>query len=138
MIRYINFISVSEYNKLRDSVGWRQIDRQRAEKGLDNSYYTIAAYDEERAVGFARVIGDGGYMYLIADVMVDPQYQGQGIGKAILGYINEWLDSLAQGDLFVMVNLMSTKGNEGFYEKSGFVRRPNDEMGAGMVRWINT
>ena len=83
MIRYINFISVSEYNKLRESVGWRQIDRQRAEKGLDNSYYTIAAYDEERAVGFARVIGDGGYMYLIADVMVDPQYQGQGIGKAI-------------------------------------------------------
>ncbi|MDO4486417.1 MAG: hypothetical protein Q4C46_07500 [Bacillota bacterium] len=25
----------------------------------------------------------------------------------------------------------------GFYRKFGFVERPNDEMGAGMVRWIN-
>lgn len=138
MIKYTDYISADQYNELRKSVDWKPLNPAVAARGLENSSYIAAAYDGEKAVGFARVIGDGGYMYLIADVMVDPEYQGKGIGKAVLEQINRWLDSLAEGERFVMVNLMATKGNEGFYEKAGFVKRPNDEMGAGMVRWINT
>ena len=51
--------------------------------------------------------------------------------------ITEWLDQLTKDGRCVMVNLMATPGNESFYEKFGFVARPNDHMGAGMVRWIN-
>ena len=85
----------------------------------------------------ARVISDGGYMTLVVDVMVLPQYQGQGIGKQLMTNINLWLDSLGKDGLCIMVNLMATKGNEGFYEKLGFEVRPNDRMGSGMVRWLN-
>ena len=76
-------------------------------------------------------------MYLIADVMVRPDCQGLGVGKAMLVRINEWLEDLGKDGRCVMANLMATKGNEGFYEKLGFISRPNDEMGPGMVRWIN-
>ena len=59
-------------------------------------------------------------MYLIADVMVRPDCQRLGVGKAMLVRINEWLEMVGKDGLCVMANLMATKGNEGFYEKLGF------------------
>ena len=44
---------------------------------------------------------------------------------------------MAQDGSCIMINLMATSGNERFYEKFGFTVRPNDTMGAGMVRWLN-
>ena len=88
-------------------------------------------------VGMARIVGDGGDMYLIVDVMVHPDHQKQGIGRMLLERINGFLGDLASDGRVLMVNLMATPGNEGFYEKFGYVRRPNEEMGSGMVRWIN-
>ena len=85
----------------------------------------------------ARVISDDGYMALIVDVMVLPEYQGKGVGRRLMENITEWLDQLTKDGRCVMVNLMATPGNESFYEKFGFVARPTDHMGAGMVRWIN-
>ena len=137
MITFRNMISVQAYNEMRAAVNWKVLDEQQAQTGLDHSVYLIAAYDGERPVGTARVIGDQGYMYLIVDVMVLPEYQKQGIGKEMLIRVNEWIDSRSAGGICVMANLMATSGNEGFYEKFGFVKRPNDTMGAGMVRWIN-
>ncbi len=32
------------------------------------------------------------------------------------------------------VGLLCVKGKEGFYEKYGFVRRPTENYGAGMIR----
>ena len=137
MIEYGNEISTDEYNSLRRSVGWKVLDCEQARRGLDNSMLVIVARRDGQAIGSARVIGDGGYMYLIADVMVRPDCQGLGVGKAMLVRINEWLEDLGKDGRCVMANLMATKGNEGFYEKLGFISRPNDEMGPGMVRWIN-
>ena len=137
MITYKHDISVKAYNDMRIAVGWRKLDEQQAQTGLEHSVYTIAAYDEEKPVGMARIVGDGGYMYLIVDVMVLPAYQRKGIGRQMLNRVNSWLDQQSEGGLCIMVNLMATSGNEGFYEKLGYVTRPNDTMGAGMVRWIN-
>ena len=137
MIEYGNEISADEYNSLRKSVGWKELDAAPARRGLDNSMLVVVARRDGEAVGSARVIGDGGYMYLIADVMVRPDCQRLGVGKAMLVRINEWLEMVGKDGLCVMANLMATKGNEGFYEKLGFTSRPNEEMGAGMVKWIN-
>ena len=104
---------------------------------MKNSAYLISAWDGGLPAGMARVISDGGYMFLIVDVMVLPEYQGRGIGREMMNRINSWIDELARDGSCIMVNLMATPGNESFYEKLGFVTRPNDHMGAGMVRWIN-
>ncbi|MCI8647535.1 MAG: GNAT family N-acetyltransferase [Firmicutes bacterium] len=137
MIVYKSEIPAEAYNNMRLAVGWKGLDLAQAERGLKNSAYLTAAWDDDTPVGMARVISDGGYMTLIVDVMVLPAYQGRGIGRQLLTNINEWLDSLGREGLCIMVNLMATTGNEGFYEKFGFEVRPNDRMGAGMVRWIN-
>ena len=36
----------------------------------------------------------------------------------------------------VNLNLNSAKGKEPFYEKLGFVERPNEDAGAGMNQWL--
>lgn len=137
MITYGHEIPVKEYNSIRESVGWKVLEEEQAQKGLEGSEFLIAAYDGEKAVASARVVGDGGYMHLIADVMVRPDYQGRGIGAEMLKAISGWFEDLASDGSCILINLMATKGNEPFYEKFGFVTRPNDSMGAGMVRWIN-
>ena len=137
MINYKNIISVKEYNDMRAAVEWKVLDEAQAQTGLDNSLYMTAAYDGDEPVGFARVIGDGGYMYLVADVMVKPEYQKKGIGKQMIKDINNWFESIAADGQCIMVNLMATKGNEEFYSKLGYTIRPNETMGSGMVRWLN-
>ncbi|MFR6257641.1 MAG: GNAT family N-acetyltransferase [Anaerovoracaceae bacterium] len=137
MIIYKSHISENHYNNLRTSVGWKQLNRIQAETGLNNSAYITAAYDDDTPVGMARVISDGGYMFLIADVMVNPKYQKMGIGLRLLQNIDEWINNLSKNGQCIMINLMSTPGNEKFYEKFGFISRPNEHMGAGMVKWIN-
>ncbi len=137
MITYRSQISAEEYNTIRSAVGWKTLDPLRAEIGLKNSAYLTVACDDQIPIGMARVVSDGGYMTLIADVMVLPSYQGKGIGRKLLENVNQWLDALGKDGDCLMVNLMSTPGNEPFYEKFGFQQRPNEHMGAGMVRWIN-
>lgn len=137
MITYKNEITAAEYNDMRAAVGWMDLNEELAARGLENSAYIVSAWDGDKPVGMARIVGDGGYMQLIADVMVIPEYQGKGVGAQIMYRIDEYLDSLGDNGNPVMVNLMATTGNEKFYEKFGYVQRPNEGMGAGMVRWIN-
>lgn len=137
MITYNSNIPTDSYNDMRIAVGWKRLNPVQAKIGLDNSAYLTVAWDDKTPVGMARVISDGGYMTLVADVMVLPQYQGRGIGSQLLTNVTKYLDSLGKDGLCIMVNLMATTGKEEFYKKFGFQVRPNDSMGAGMVRWIN-
>ena len=41
----------------------------------------------------------------------------------------------APEDERIMFILGAAKGKEEFYEKMGFIRRPNEESGAGMTMW---
>jgi len=35
-----------------------------------------------------------------------------------------------------IIGLMAAKGKERFYKKYGFIERPNDNLGAGMIKTI--
>lgn len=137
MIKYIDDICVKDYNFLRKSVGWKMLEEKQAQTGLNQSQLLVAAFDNDEPVATARVVGDGGYMFLIADVMVRPDYQRRGIGRNLIQRILAWFDELASDGRCLMVNIMSTKGNEEFYSKLGFTERPNETMGAGLVKWFN-
>lgn len=136
MIRYDNNIEGKEYNKLRKSVGFKELGEEQAERGLKHTDYVVVAKDEEKIVGMARVLFDFGYTAYISDVIVLPEYQGQGIGKTMMLKILQFLkDNSVEGE-FMMYALTAAKGKEGFYEKFGFIKRPNDNQGAGMTRCI--
>ena len=137
MITYKHNIPAIEYNNLRVGAGWRSLSIEQAEVGLSNSAYLISAWDDDKPVGVARVISDRGYIYLIVDVIVAPDYQGQGIGRHMVEEIEAWLLQEREGKPTMMVYLMAAEGKEEFYEKFGFRRRPGEgHMGAGMTKWM--
>ena len=133
-IRYVEGLpEASKWLNLRKLVGFNAYNRPLdiAQKGLDNSLYGVSVYDGDKLIGMARVIGDGYTCFYVQDVLVNPEYQGLGIGKNIMKKIVEFLDNVDQD---AIVALMSSKGREGFYEQFGFVRRPNDNYGCGMIK----
>jgi len=69
------------------------------------------------------------------DVMVLPEYQGEGIGGHMMKCVMEYLNAAAQGG-GLFVNLMSALGKDGFYTKFGFERRPNETRGPGMTQML--
>jgi predicted GNAT family N-acyltransferase len=137
MINYVHNILVEDYNFLRKSVGWNEIDKIQAQIGINNSAYLVVAMHDDKTVGLARLVSDGGYIAFIVDVIVLPGYQGNGIGKCLIQkVIANIISNLKEGQS-VSVNLMSAKGKESFYNQFGFINRPNDDVGCGMTQWIS-
>lgn len=135
-ITFTHHIGIEEYNDLRASVDFITILPKRARIALQNSLYTLIAMDGDLPVGMARVVGDGGYVYFICDVIVRPSYQSQGLGRKIIEHVLVWLKSQVDEGETIMVNLMSAMNKEAFYEKLGFHKRPFDNHGSGMSQWI--
>lgn len=135
-LRLADSISVSDYNDLRASVDFITINDHRAHTALENALYKVIAYDGEKPVGMTRVVGDGGYVYFICDVIVRPEYQSKGLGRRLIENTLGWLESQVDEGETIMVNLMSAMGKEPFYEKLGFHTRPFGNHGSGMSRWI--
>ena len=135
-IIYTNTISVEDYNALRTSAGWSEINPEQAQAGLIGNTLLVSAKDGDTTVGVARLVWDGGYAALIKDVLVLPEYQGLGIGTAMMEQIFNYLKSKMNPGWGIAVDIMSAIGKEGFYEKFGFVSRPRDNRGAGMDLWI--
>ncbi len=136
-ITFTNTISIEDYEMLRRSVNFVITTKERVRIALDNSLYTIVALLNGKPVGMARVVGDGGYVYFICDVIVHPDYQSAGIGRSLITNVLTWIENqVAEGET-VMVNLMSAYEKEPFYEKLGFNRRPFGNHGCGMSKWVS-
>jgi GNAT superfamily N-acetyltransferase len=120
-----------EYIELRKMVGWSIPDRAAIAPSLRNSHYCVCARAQGKIVGMARIIGDGGMVYYIQDVIVDPSRQGEGIGKLLMNRVMEYVRRHAVEH--TIVGLMAARGKEEFYERYGFMRRPNEKFGAGMT-----
>ena len=75
----------------------------------------LSAWDDERLVGFGRVLTDYVYRASIWDVIVDEAYQGQDIGTQIMHRILHH-PSLQRVELF----WLCTRDKQAFYEKLGF------------------
>ncbi len=135
-LSYTDTLTAEEYGDLRNSVGWREIPAHQTERGIRNSLHIVCARDAGKVVGLTRVVGDGGYTTVIADVMVRPEYQGRGIGKTMVSKALEWIKSSMEPGDKVLVYLMAAKGRESFYSQFGFLERPNGRYGAGMTQWF--
>lgn len=134
---YTNHISVEDYNQLRASVNWILVTPKRAATALSNSFYLCVAMHEDKPVGMARVVSDGGYTYFITDVIVTPAYQGAHIGTELISRVMDFIEKdVAPGET-VMVSLMSAFERESFYERFGFSKRPFGNHGSGMSKWLS-
>ncbi len=126
-----NSPNAEDYLHLRESLSWRTYSLEDTRIALSNNLYCVSVYYEYEIIGMGRIVGDGRLCFYIQDIMVKPAYQNQGIGTLILNHIVKYLKNTATKEAYI--GLMSKKGKEGFYENFGFIKRPNDIMGNGMV-----
>ena len=93
---------------------------EQVELALANTLFSVSAYDGEKLIVMARMIGDKGLCCYIKDVIVSPGYQSRGIGRALinelLGYVEE--NGISGTDVFV--ELAAVPDKIPFYEKLGF------------------
>ena len=132
----INELSPDLYLCLYRSVGWDAPGLDQIEKALEGSLATFCACDGDMPVGMARLMGDGGMSFYIKDFAVLPDYQGQGVGRALMNAMESWIEKQLQPGWAVSLELISSKGRESFYAKFGFEQRPNDWDGAGMMKMV--
>lgn len=132
----INTLSPDLFLQLYRSVGWDAPGMDQIEKALEGSLTTFCACDGDMPVGMARLIGDGGMSFYIKDFAVLPDYQGQGVGRALMNAMESWIEKQLKPGWAVSLELISSKGREPFYENFGFEQRPNDWDGAGMMKMV--
>lgn len=128
-----NVNDVEKYNLLYDLVGWGSYDKEISKKALNNTYYSVSIYDENKIIGYGRLIGDGICFMHIHDVMVIPEYQNKKIGTSIMNKLLEKIKEIKKENPDLRVYLGASKGKEGFYKKFGFIERRNADLGAGMI-----
>ncbi len=136
MIHYVDYVTPEEYMELRKIVGWVQFPLEEAKACIDNAYMVLCVRDDDKAIGVVRLLWDGGYIAFLSDVIVIPEYQGQGIGRKLVEACLQKLKNDLKPGYKVKITLNSAKGKEPFYEKFGFKERPNEDSGAGMDQWI--
>ena len=81
---------------------------------FSNSRFKCFVYLNNSLVGAGRALADGVDCSYLCDVAVDPEYQGQGLGKRVI----EKLVALSGGHKKII--LYANPGAEGFYAKLGF------------------
>jgi GNAT superfamily N-acetyltransferase len=113
---------VHEY--LRTSYWAQGRSRATVERSIRHSL-CFGAYHSGRQVGFGRAITDYAVFAYIADVFVLPEFQGRGIGKAIVRNMME--HPQLQG---LQLMLLRTRDAHGLYTPFGFepLPRPDDMM----------
>ena len=82
----------------------------------------------------ARYVSDGGYAGLIMDVIVHPDYQGNGYGTEMIDYLINYLKNNIQDDEELMIQLLSAPGKQTFYSKFGF-KIKKEVVEDGMYMW---
>lgn len=135
MIYRENVLTYEDYFKLRESVGWLNFSREQAQKAISNSVYMIIATEQNEAVGMGRLIGDGMY-YIIADIVVRPDFQKRGIGTKIMDMLTAYVTRETPVGGRSSLQLIAEKGKEGFYEKAGFKIIPHECCGFAMRKII--
>ncbi len=125
--------NINEFNLLYDSVGWGTYDNEITQKALDNTFYSISVYDDNKIIGYGRIIGDSICFLYIQDVMVKPEYQGNKIGTLIMNKLLEKISQIKKENPNLRVYLGASKNKEKFYEKFGFVKRIDADLGHGMI-----
>lgn len=134
-LSFTNQMTGREYNELRTSVGWTPLSDGQAERGLAHTAFLTAVRDGDRIIAMGRMLFDFGYTAYLGDVLVRPEYQGQGIGRRIVeGLIDRTMASAGEGERIMFI-LGAAKGKEEFYQKLGFHLRPNEFSGSGMSMW---
>jgi Acetyltransferases len=111
--------------RLRSGMGNKNLERSRT--ALKNTLFTVSLYDEEKLIGFGRVVGDGGITYVVSDIMVDTEYQRKGFAEQIMQEIDGYFEANAFEDSYIC--LIANQPADLLYQKHRFEYLPKNKCG---------
>ena len=133
----LDSINVDDYDALSIPGGFEEYGfYEEASEGLKNTAYLCCIREKGKPIALGRAIADHGYVVFIADIIVRPEYQGQGLGRKVVENLLARIKATLKPGYKIMINLLAAKGKEEFYKKFDFIDRPNDAFGCGMHQWI--
>jgi GNAT superfamily N-acetyltransferase len=131
-----NQLKADDFIRLFVSAGWGELPPELVETALRGSWATFSVCTEGRTIAMARLLGDGAMSFFLKDFVVEPQYQGQGIGRALLTHVENYIARQLKPGWQGYLQLVSAKGKEAFYGKCGYAIHPHEHSGAGRSKWI--
>jgi GNAT superfamily N-acetyltransferase len=102
---------------LFQKINWKHRVAEEIEKAFKLSTCTLFISHENVVIAFGRVVGDGRYYAMLADIVVDPDYQGKGLGKYLVNALNAQLIN------YHFVNLSAAPGADKFYKSLGWKKQ---------------
>ncbi|KKA46369.1 GNAT family N-acetyltransferase [Salinivibrio sp. KP-1] len=108
--------SPKEFCDMRVKAGLSPKSLKAATIALPNSLYGISIRNGDDLIAMGRVVGDGACNFEVVDVAVDPAYQGRGLGRKIMEYIDSYLSSVALDGSYVSM----IADEPVFYKKLGY------------------
>ncbi|KAL5711534.1 aralkylamine N-acetyltransferase [Ranunculus cassubicifolius] len=130
-------VDVYDLQALSDKVGWPRRPPSKVAAALKNSYMVATLHsikkspnaegsdDKMELIGLARATSDHAFNATIWDVLVDPSYQGQGLGKAL---VEQMVRALLRRDIG-NITLFADSQVVDFYKNLGFEPDPEGIKG---------
>ncbi len=117
MIEFKEFDSskIEEVKKIFKKESWNAYlhDDNKLIKAFDKSLYILGAFDEGNLVGLIRCVGDGEHVLVVQDLIVDKEYQKQGIGTHLFETI---MDKYSEVRMFMVITDIEDKVDNKFYQ----------------------
>ena len=122
-------IDFYELEELCDRVGWARRPLRKVKKAIEHSFLVVSMWEvsgkKRRLIGFSRATSDHAFNATIWDVVVDPKYQGKGLGKAMMKYS---ISQLRSADIS-NITLFADPQVVSFYQRLGFILDPEGIKG---------
>lgn len=124
--KHINLI---ELEKLCDAVGWVRRPLSKVQIAIKHSVVTISLVykinTHRHLVGFARATSDHAFNATIWDVVIHPDFQGYGLGSALIHLLIKKL----RGQDINTITLFADPHVISFYHNLGFISDPDGVKG---------
>jgi ribosomal protein S18 acetylase RimI-like enzyme len=119
---------INAFWDLFQTTNWNEeykFTKEELSASIQNNWFCLSVYSAGQLIGFGRVISDGVYHALISDLIIQPEFQGQGLGAKVLGLLTEKCSRHKIRD----IQLFAAKNKFAFYEKYGYIKRAEKAPG---------
>nr|YP_009298027.1 GCN5-like N-acetyltransferase [Plocamium cartilagineum]AOM67965.1 GCN5-like N-acetyltransferase [Plocamium cartilagineum] len=122
-------INLYDLERLCDAVGWVRRPLKKVKIAIDHSFLTISLFCKKnktkQLIGFARATSDNAFNATIWDVVIHPEFQGKGLGKALMDQV---IKELRSSDIST-ITLFADPHVVSFYKNLGFISDPDGVKG---------
>ena len=115
----LNTIDWQQIESLIEKVGWSDRDPEDIKVSFQRSSYKVFVYnDQDQIIAFGRTVDDGRFYAQLADIIVDPDHQGENLGELVVETLTDQLK-----DYHFITLTSATEKADMFYRHLGWKKQ---------------